>query len=229
MKNTIFVCLIAVTSSVLAVSHPGGQAPSMREGVSVELTSTSNATAFPAADEADAWIITVTADGNLYFGVKPETPEQLQQEMKITPRRRDARLYIKADARAPFSAVKQALHLAHEDLFETAVLLTQQPQNEPSRAALPPRGLEIHLALPSANSAVVQLEDSGSATPRLKVNDQDTPWSGLESALSQAAGGQKRATVVIEADGSLPSAPVIRVIDVSRSSSANVAISLMGL
>jgi biopolymer transport protein ExbD len=229
MKNTIFVCLIAVASAVLVVARPSGQAPSMREGISVELASTINAIAFPAADEADAWIIAVTADGSLYFGVKPETPEQLQQEMKITPRRRDARLYIKADARAPFSAVKQALHAAHEDLFETAVLLTQQPRNEPSPAVLPPQGLEIHLALPSASSAVVQLEDSGSATPRLKVNDQDTPWSGLQSALSQAWGGQKRTTVVIEADGGLPSAPVIRVIDVSHSSSANVAISLMGL
>jgi biopolymer transport protein ExbD len=228
MKNSIFVCVIALTSVVASTPHLTGQTPALREGVSVQLAHTSNAVAFPAADDADAWITAITADGSLYFGVKPVTPEQLQEEMKITPRRRDARFYIKADARAPVSAVTQALRAAHQNLFETAVLLTQQPQNDSPRAFLPPQGLEIHLAPPSATTTVVQLQDSGSATPRLKVNDQELPWSGLQNALLQASRGQSQTTVVIEADGNLPVAPVISVIDLSRLTAANVAISLMG-
>lgn len=227
MKNSIFVCLVAVMSAFVA-PRVAGQTPALREGVSVQLPETNNAVAFPAADDADAWIVAVTADGGLYFGLKPVTPEQLQEEMRITPRRRDARLYIKADARAPFATLKQALHAAQEDLFETAVLLTQQPEKDSLQAFLPPQGLEIHLALPSSSTTVAQLQDSGGATPRLKVNDQEFPWSVLQSALSRASRGQAGTTVVIEADGSLPSGLVIRVIDLSRLTGANVAISLMG-
>jgi biopolymer transport protein ExbD len=229
MKNSIFVCLIALTMEITASPKALAQTPALREGVSVQLPATSNAVAFPAADDADAWIVAVTADGSLYFGVKPVTPEQLQEEMRITPRHRDARLYLKADARAPFAALKQALHAAHEDLFETAVLLTQQPQKDSSQAFLAPEGFEIHLALPSSSTTVVQLQDSGGAAPRLKVNDQEFQWSVLQSALSRASRGQVGTTVVIEADGSLPSGLVIRVIDLSRLTAANIAVSLMGL
>jgi biopolymer transport protein ExbD len=229
MKNSIFVCLIALTLEITASPKALAQTPALREGVSVQLPATSNAVAFPAADDADAWIVAVTADGSLYFGVKPVTTEQLQEEMRITPHHRDARLYLKADARAPFAALKQALHAAHEDLFETAVLLTQQPQKDSSQAFLPPEGFEIHLALPSSSTTVVQLQDSGGATPRLKVNDQEFQWSVLQSALSRASRGQVGTTVVIEADGSLPSGLVIRVIDLSRLTAANIAVSLMGL
>ena len=42
----------------------------LRQGVSVQMARTTNATAYPAADNADAWIVAVTADGRLYFGVK---------------------------------------------------------------------------------------------------------------------------------------------------------------
>jgi biopolymer transport protein ExbD len=230
MKSSIFVCLIALMLEITAYPKAPAQTSALRQGVSVQLPATSNAVAFPAADDADAWVVAVTADGSLYFGLKPVTPAQLQEEMRITPRHRDARLYIKADARAPFAALKQALHAAHEDLFETAVLLTQQPpQKDLLRTFLLPQGLEIHLALPSASTTVVQLQDSGSTTPRLKVNDQEFPWSVLQSALSRASRGQVGTTVVIEADGGLPSAPVIRVVDLSRLTGANVAISLMGL
>jgi biopolymer transport protein ExbD len=228
MKHWVLVCVIALTPAIAVPADVNGQTQALREGVSVQLAATSNAVAFPAADNADAWIITVTADGSLYFGVKPVTPEQLQEEMRITPRRRDARLYIKADGRSPFVALKQALRVAHEDLFETVVLLTEQPQNA-RLAVVPPQGLEIGLAPPSANATVVQLEDSSGASPRLKVNDQEIPWSKLETAMSQASRGQDRSTVVIEADGDLASTSVIRVVDLSRLIGAKVAISLVGL
>jgi biopolymer transport protein ExbD len=230
MKYWILVCVIALTSAMAVSPDVDGQTPALREGVSVQLAATSNAVAFPAADDADAWIVTVTVDGTLYFGMKPVTPEQLREEMRITPRRRDARLYIKADGRSPFIALKQALRAAHQDLFETVVLLTQQPQNSPPRAFLPPQGLEIGLAPPSANATVVQLEDSGAASPLLKVNDREIPWSKLQSAMAQASLGQGGNIVVIEADGVLSSAAsIIRVVDLSRLIGAHVAISLIGL
>ena len=46
----------------------------MQRGVSVQMAVTSNATSVPDADSNDAWIVTVTADGSLYFGADPMTP-----------------------------------------------------------------------------------------------------------------------------------------------------------
>jgi biopolymer transport protein ExbD len=226
MKYTGYVCLIAVTSALLAAPRASGQTPALQKGVSVQLANIRNAVAFPAADNEDAWVVTVTADGQLYIGMNPATPEQLREEMKTTPRRRDARLYIKADARAPFAAVKQALLAAHEDFFETVVLLTQQSHNVSPGSLVPPYGLEVNLALPS-KPILVQLRDSGNITPEVKVNDQEIPWSSLEGALRQASREQARKIVVIEADRNLQVASLIKAIDLSRLSGAHVAISLM--
>src|SRR5215469_3505233 len=121
MKYMLSVCLIAfaLTNAALA------QAPVNTEGVGVQMAASNNAVPFPAADQQDAWVITITADGRLFFGVKPVSEASLAEEMKSTPRNRAARIYIKADARAPFRAVGQALHAAHEVFFESAVLLTE--------------------------------------------------------------------------------------------------------
>ncbi len=227
MKYSILVCLIAVVSAVLVAPRASGQTPPLRQGVSVQLADTSNAVVFREADAADAWIIAVTAEGQLYFGVKPVTPEQLQEEMKATPRRRDAKLYIKADARAPFAALKQALLAAHADFFDSAVLLTQHPQDVSPDSLVPPYGLEVSLGLPSAKSTLVQLGAGASESkePELKVNDRQLPWSELQRALAQTMTGQNRRVVIIEADANLPVAQVISAIDFSRSLGAIVAIS----
>ncbi len=221
MKYMLFVCLI-----VFAVTNAIAQAPVLTKGVSVQLALTGNAVSFPAADNQDAWIIAATADGRLFFGVRPVTEASLTQEMKITPRNREAKLYIKADARAPFSTVKQALHAAHDDLFETAVLLTEQPHHPADGQIVPPDGLEVRLGLPSAKATVVQLHNSGNPRPALKVNDQEIPWSELQSALEQAP---ERKLVVVEAEGNLPFAEVVKVLDLSRSIGAKVAVSLTSL
>lgn len=221
MKYSLFVCLI-----VVAAASAVAQQPAMTKGISVQLAPTSNAVASPTADDSNAWIVAVTADGRLFFGVKPVTEQSLPQEMRATPRSREAKLYIKADARAPFSAVKQALHAAHENLFETAVLLTEQPQHAAGEEIVSPVGLEVRLGLPSAKASVVQLHSSGSPVPALKVNDQGTSWSNLENALQRV---QERKLVVVEADGDLPFAEVVKAVDLSRSLGASVAISLMSL
>jgi biopolymer transport protein ExbD len=228
MKYSEFVRLIALTITVVATSSTSGQTPVRRQGVSVQLVSASKAIAFPMADDADAWVVAITADGRLYFGAKSVTPEQLREEMRITPHSRDAKLYIKADARANFAALKQVLHAAHEDLFETVVLLTQKPANDSGQMYVPPYGLEVSLALPSADATVVQLQGSGGPNSILKVNDQEFQWSQLQSALTQASLGRSRKLVVIEANGVLAAAPVVRAIDLSRSIGASVAISLVG-
>lgn len=222
MKYSLYVCLIASALTIAALA----QEPVMTKGVSVQMAASNNAVAFPAADRPDAWIVAVTADGRLFFGVNPVTAESLVQNMKATPRNREAKLYIKADARASFSAVKQVLHAAHENLFETAVLLTEQAQRASEGQVFPPQGLEVRLGLPSARATLIQLQNSGSPVPALEVNDQEIPWRSLQNALQES---QERKLVVVEADSNLPFADIVKVIDLSRSLGAKVALSLTSL
>lgn len=223
MRYIPLVCLIALSLNAVA------QAPPMTKGVSVQMAATYNAVPFPAADNPEAWVVAVTADGRLFFGVKPVDEASLVQEMKSTPRHREAKVYIKADARAPFQAVKEAFDAAHDDLFETAVLLTEQLQAAPEGQVVPPQGLEIRLGLPSSAATVVQMHNSGRPILAVKVNDREIPWPALQNALEEALQNQSEKLVVIEADGSLPFAEIAKVIDVSRSFGATVAISLASL
>jgi biopolymer transport protein ExbD len=232
MKYSLSVCRSALAFAMIVfsmASAASAQSPALEKGVSVQMAATTNATAFPQADNEDAWIVAVTAEGSLYFGVKPVTVASLTEEMKSTPRRREARLYVKADARARFDAVKQALHAAQRDLFETAVLLTDQQQRAADGAIVPPQGLEVSLALPSTTATVVQLYNSGRPTPAFKVNDRELSWSALQTALIEASQGGRLKQVVLEADGSLPFDQIVKVIDLSRSLGAKVAVSLAGL
>lgn len=225
MKYLLSVCLIAFAVTNAAIA----QAPVNTEGVSVQMAASNNAVAFPEADKQDAWVITITADGRLFFGAKPVSEVALAEEMKTTPRNRSARVYIKADARASFRAVERALEAAHEVYFETAVLLTQQMQSAAEGQIVPPQGLEVRLGLASSPATVVEMHNSGQPIPAVKVNDREIPWPALQNALQQAFENQREKLVVVEADGSLPFAQILRVIDLSRSARAQVAVSLTGL
>src|SRR5947209_4309903 len=110
MKCLLSVCLSVLLTTVL--HYAGAQSPALRKGVNVQMAVTRNASPMPEADNQDAWIVTVTADSALYFAADPMTLDQLAEWMKSHPRNRDARLYIKADARAPFATIKKVLELA---------------------------------------------------------------------------------------------------------------------
>ena len=80
----------------------------------MQMATTSNATPMPEADNKGAWIVAVSGSGQLYFGTQAVTPEALFEEMKSHPRNREQKLYIKADARAPFAKVKPSATMMNE-------------------------------------------------------------------------------------------------------------------
>src|SRR5215467_7306004 len=73
MKCSPYVSLLAAIVAIALAT--GGQTPALQKGVSVQMAVTNNAQAEPAADELDAWVIAVTADGRLFFGADQETAE----------------------------------------------------------------------------------------------------------------------------------------------------------
>ena len=198
-------------------------AQQLQKGVSVQLATTSNAMPVPAADDQDAWVVAVTADGSLYFGADPMTPEGLDHWMKTNPRNREAKLYLKADARAQFAYVKTVLGAARSSYFEDVVLLTSQPGSPASGSIVPPRGIGVLLGAPASGGAI-QIRLSGPARgSTLTVNDRRLTSPELESTLKGLVHNHAQ-IVQVEADDAVPFGDIMRVIDQARAAGATVAL-----
>lgn len=221
MKHWLSVCLIClVTIAICAMA----QNPPMQKGVHVDMAVTNYAQPIPAADENDAWVVAVTAEGKLFFGVHPASSHELMEQMKVNPRRRDQNLYIKADARASFAGVKAALEAARENKFDSPVLLTEQRGSAQPGTLAPPKGIEVTVKPShSSDTIVVQLFSSGTGSPTLTVNNQRLPWSELDSTLQRLVqhSGQ---IVQVEANDAVSFADVMRVVDQAHGSNATVAL-----
>jgi biopolymer transport protein ExbD len=223
MKTSLYVCLLVLTSVSSTMSHTGH---ALRKGVSVEMVVTTNASPMPEADLADAWIVTVTESGSLYFGVDPVTAESLAVAMKSRPRKHEQKLYIKADARAPFAAVKKVLEAARADLFQTAVLLTSQPSPSKQGRIVAPQGLEVLVRASSSGSedTVLRLTHSGQQSPLLELNDKETSMADLRGTLEQTLQNRSDRAVLVKAEGELSFTQVVQAIDVCRSAGAGVVL-----
>lgn len=231
MNRLLLVSLVAFTFTATAATYTEAQTPAMQRGISVQLVATQNAMPESAADDQDAWIVTVAADGNLYFGIDPVTPESLTEEMKSHPRNRDAQLYIKADARAPFASVENVLEAACVDLFPGAVLLTSQPRQAEPGTRVPPQGLDVLVGpqIPAGTVAtVVELLDSRQQAPMLRINGEQIRRSALQNALMQRFQKGDEKVILLKADGHLGFADVVHVIDICRSAGARVILPQSG-
>jgi biopolymer transport protein ExbD len=224
--NLILTPLLAILLATFC------HAQQLRQGISVQMAPTTHALGYVAADNADAWIIALTAEGQLYFGVQPVTPDQLAEEMKATPRHRDQNLYIKADARVPFAHVVSVLQAGREVGFESPVLLTAQPVPTALGTMVPPNGLEVLVgpSLPAGTVAtVLQLLSSGQPRPLLRVNGDEISWSALEGTLRRHFQKGDEKVILLKADEHLPFGQVVQVIDTCRATGAKVVVDTSGL
>ena len=229
MNRLLLVCLIA--STISAAAQSAAQPQPLRRGVSVQMAMTRSASPMPEADYSDAWVVTVAADGSLFFGADPMTPEELADWMKTHPRNRDARLYIKADARTRFGSVEKVLEIGRGTGFNTPVLLTMQAEHNPPGTMVSPKGEDVSLgsALPSGTIAtVVQLLPSEQG-PSLMINNDQTAWSDLEGTLRQHFEKGDEKVALLRADASLPFAAVVHAIDGCRAAGARVYLAESGI
>ena len=227
MRCLLCVCLGVLAWVAIFVVSGRGQTPALQKGVSVEMAATANATPMPAADDAKAWIVAVVRDGSIFFGTEKVTPEGLAEAMKSRPRDRDQKLYIKADARAPFADVQKVLQAGRTAGFEAPVLLTSQPEQAAPGTIVPPRGLEVLAGAPSsAKAAVVQVLNTGEPKPDVRVNGADVNVDVLRNTLGRMLGPGSDKLVVVKADGALPFAQVAHVIDICRGVGVKVAVDL---
>jgi len=223
MKHVLAVSLIALMFAAV-VPCASAQSPELRKGISVRMAVTRNASPMPEADNEDAWVVTVAADGSLYFGADPMTPDELADWMKTHPHNREAKLYVKADARAPFANVKKAVELGREAGFAAPVLLTAQKESHPPGTMVAPEGLPVLLEAPPGASSIVVEIGSGEGSSSLKVNHDEISPDALPSTLSRLLQNQNPRVVTVKADGRIPFDDFAHVVDLCSAMGAKVSL-----
>ncbi len=222
-----FALSVASVLAITLFAAIAALAQQLQKGISVEMAPSHNAQPMPAADNLNAWIVTVTADGQLWFGTNSVSREGLVAEMIRTPRKRDQNLYIKADARAPYAGVASVVKAAQTAKFDAPVLLTAQPESREPGTMVPPQGLEVWIGSGAASGrkpVLVEVLSAKPDSPVLKVNGQAISSDSLQATVEQLFQGRAEKTVLLRADGAVSFAQVAHAIDACRSTGAKVVL-----
>jgi biopolymer transport protein ExbD len=230
MKYVLEVCLVAFVAGSFALTSVA-QTPAMQTGISVEMVPTRSASPMPNADREDAFIVSVAANGAVYLGVNPISLPQLAEKTRSTPFKRDQAIYIKVDARAPYTVVLPVLEATNTAGLLPQVLLTSQRESTQSDTIAPPEGLNISVGatFPSGTVAtLVELLPSAQEQALLKINNDTIPWPEFESTLSRHYQNGDSKVVLLSADPRLPFTAIAQAIDRCRAAGAKVYLAAPG-
>jgi len=223
MKHLVCACLLIVAAGMNAIA--AGQTPAMRKGISVQLAISSKASPVPAADNANAWILAITAEGKMYFGEDLVTPENLAAGLKVHPRDRDTKLYIKADARVSYAEVQKALKVARESGFDAPVMLTAGITPVMAGQTVPPKGLVVMVDPPAGSDVIVLQSAVDRRAQQVRIQNQNVQMSVLPNTLEQLAqGNADKRVILIKASGNLTFAQVVDLIDACYAAGVKVVL-----
>jgi biopolymer transport protein TolR len=224
MRNLLEVCLIALTLTTSFASSAAAQA--LRKGISVQMAVTHYGVAVPDADRENSLIVSVTSDGKVYVGVDPIRVTALAERLKgDLANQREKKVYIKADARAPYADVEQVLEAVRTAGVEAPILLTAQRERAEAGALVPPMGLEVLVNSPVSSGVgpvMVEVLKSGNGGPTLKIQNEAILLRTLNAKLKQLFQNGSEKVVLLSAKGALSFADVATVTDVCRSTGARV-------
>jgi biopolymer transport protein ExbD/biopolymer transport protein TolR len=110
--------------------------PMLQNKVQIDMATAENPTAMPDADKDDAVVVAVTRDGGIFLGQNRVDPGQLGSLVrdKIADKT-DKTIYVRADARAQYKVVEDAIDDVRTAGVEEVGLLTQQRDNNLPGAA----------------------------------------------------------------------------------------------
>jgi len=117
--------------------------PMLQKGVSVDMAKVPNPQDLPDADKDDAVIIAVTRDGVLFISQGAVTNQVSLDEISgkvkdLIANRLDKTVYVRADARAKFGVVKNAVDEVRAAGVDNVGLLTQKILEKKTAAPAPP-------------------------------------------------------------------------------------------
>ncbi len=104
--------------------------PMLQNKVAIDLASVVNATAMPDADKEDAVVVAVTRDGAVYLGQNRIDASQLGSAVRDKlADKTDKTIFVRADRRAQFKAVEDAIDDVRTAGVDTVDLLTQKRES----------------------------------------------------------------------------------------------------
>jgi biopolymer transport protein TolR len=103
--------------------------PMLQNKVNIDLAKTDNPTSMPDADKEDAIVVAVTRNGDFYLGQERVDPSQLGAKVrdKLTDKP-GKQIFVRADARAKFLDVENAIDDVRTAGVESVGLLTEKRQ-----------------------------------------------------------------------------------------------------
>ncbi len=103
--------------------------PMLQNKVQIDMAKVENATAMPDADKDDAIVVAVTRDGSVFLGQDKVDPSTLGSKVsdKLADKT-DKTIFVRADARAQYRAVEDAIDEVRTAGVETVGLLTQKKE-----------------------------------------------------------------------------------------------------
>ena len=101
--------------------------PMLQNKVAINLATVENPTNMPDADKEDAIVVAVTRDGAVYLGQNKVDPSQLGSMVRDKLEEKiDKTIYVRADARAQYKVVEDAIDDVRTAGVEEVGLLTQR-------------------------------------------------------------------------------------------------------
>ena len=101
--------------------------PMLQNKVQIDMAKVENPTAMPDADKDDAIVIAITRDGKVYLGQNPVDPSDLGRQVRDKlADKTDKTIFVRADYRAQFKNVEDAIDDIRTAGVETVDLLTQK-------------------------------------------------------------------------------------------------------
>jgi len=101
--------------------------PMLQNKVQVDMAKVDNAVAMPDADKEDAIVVAVTRDGGLFLGQDKVAPSELGRLVRDKLSDKPGKtIYVRADARAQFKAVEDAIDDVRTAGVDEVGLLTQK-------------------------------------------------------------------------------------------------------
>src|SRR5690349_11360071 len=113
--------------------------PMLQKGISVDMAKVNNPEQMPDADKEDALLVSITRNGEVFFGSEKIAVDNLTGKVKDRlVNRPDKRVYVKADMRARFGSVVQVVDSVRAAGVDDLGLLTDQRKTSPTTP--PPAG-----------------------------------------------------------------------------------------
>ncbi len=103
--------------------------PMLQNKVQVDMVKVDNTTNMPDADKEDAIVVAVTRDGNVFLGQNKTSVEQLGIQVREKLEGKPGKMiFVRADARAQYRAVEDAVDAVRTAGIDSVGLLTQKKE-----------------------------------------------------------------------------------------------------